>query len=83
MAHVLNITDGTNTVKLAGGDNISLIKYDPLSSLDGSIISEKADINFTSTAAANTTNLQKLNRLFEQARNYARTQTGARVYVNV
>ena len=82
MAHVLNITDGTNTVKLGGGDNISLVKYDPLSSLDGSIISERADINFTSTAAANTTNLQKLNRLFEQARNYARTQTGARVYLN-
>ena len=58
MAHILRITDGTTTINFVSGDNIELMKYDPLVSEDGSQITESAEIKFTSTATANATKLR-------------------------
>lgn len=78
---VLRITDGTTTKTFTSGDNMKLITYEPRTSTDGSDISENARVDFTSTASTNRTNITAINRLFAQARNYAKTNTGAKVYV--
>ena len=83
-AHTLTITDGTTTKSFISGDNIALMGYDPLPGKgDNDLITERNRIKFTSsTPATNAANINVINRLFEQARNYARTQTGPKVYIN-
>ena len=81
-AHVLRITDGTTTKTFTSGDSMTLIKYEPRISLNGEDIEETAEIRLASaTPATNTGNYQAIERLFLQARNYAKTETGKRVYV--
>jgi len=78
---VLRITDGTTTKTFTSGDNMTLVKYDPRVSIDGDDIQEAASVNMTSSISVNTTTLQAINRLFDQARNYDKTETGAKVYI--
>ena len=78
---ILKITDGTTTLNFSTGDDMKLISYEPKTSFNNEDIREDAKVNFTSTAATNTRHLQEINRLFTQARNYAKTQTGSRVYI--
>ena len=83
-AHVLQISDGTTTKSFVTGNDMALIEYEPGTSLNGENIRETARVNFTSkTPATNTANINTINRLFEQARNYARTETGAKVYIGL
>ena len=83
-AHVLQISDGTTTKSFVTGNDMALIAYEPQTSLSGENITETARVNFTSkTPSTNTTNINTINRLFEQARNYARTETGAKVYIGL
>jgi hypothetical protein len=60
---------------------MKLIRYEPRISMNGEDIQEVAEVDFVSTASANTANIQAINRLFEQARNYERTETGPKVYI--
>ena len=83
-AHVLRITDGTTTKTFTSGDSMSLVTYDPQVSLNGEDITETFRVNLTSkTPATNTATFQALERLFMQARNYAETETGKRVYAEL
>ena len=61
---------------------MKLIKFEPKASPDGKDITESAEVHFTAVVATNRANIQLINRLFEQARNYAKTETGPRVYVD-
>lgn len=80
-ASVLSFTDGTTTVTVTSGDE-SLLTFEPLVSTNGENVTENARVDFKSgVIATDRTNIQTLNRLFEQARAYARTQTGSKVYV--
>ena len=63
---------------------MALVGYEPITSVDGGLITERFRVNFTSqTPATNTANINTLNKLFLQARNYARTETGAKVYAGL
>ena len=80
--HILRITDGTTTKTFTSGDSMSLIKYEPRISLNGEDIEESAEIRFTSTTpATNAASYEAIEKLFMQARNYAKTGTGKRVYI--
>ncbi len=80
--NILKITDGTTTINFSRGDDIKLIAYEPLTSLTENDVRESAQVTFTSTnSSTNTNNVRRINLLFEQARNYAKTQTGSRVYM--
>ena len=79
--HNLQISDGTTTKSFVTGNTMSLVRYEPRTSLNGEDITERFRVNFTSkTPTTNTANINAINRLFEQARNYARTETGVKVY---
>jgi len=81
-SHVLRITDGTTTKTFTSGDSMTLVEYDPVVATDNFYITEKVRINFASTTpATNTANIAAINKLFRQAQNYARSQTGDRVYI--
>src|SRR5258706_9015053 len=81
MAHILRVTDGTNTITLTTSP-IKMMQYSPLVSMDGADIQETTRVDFYSaTQATNYANIQAINKLFTQARNYDETQTGVRVYV--
>jgi len=83
-SHKLQISDGTTTKSFISGDNMALVGYEPITSVDGGLITERFRVNFTSqTPATNTANINTLNKLFLQARNYARTETGAKVYAGL
>ena len=80
-AHVFQISDGTTTKSFISGNDMKLIRYQPLTSLDGEDVTERFSVNFTSkTPATNAANINTINKLFEQAKNYANTKTGAKVY---
>lgn len=82
MAHILRITDGTTTKTFTSGDNMALIRYEPMTSKDGEDIEESASIRFTSTTpATNAASYEAIEKLFLQARNYAKSGTGKRVYI--
>lgn len=81
MAHVLRITDGTTTVTFTSSP-MKIMEYAPQVSMDGSDVQETARIDFNSaTQATNFANIQAVNNLLAQARNYQNSETGARVYV--
>ena len=82
MAHVLQITSSTdNTVTFTSG-NMYLKEYVPEVSPDGmQDVRERAKIGFTGGLDTARANVQAVNRLFEQARNYERTETGKKVYI--
>jgi len=80
-AHVFQISDGTTTKSFISSNDMKLVRYQPLTSLNGEDVTERFLVNFTSkTPATNAANINTINRLFEQARNYANTEMGAKVY---
>lgn len=82
--HTLQVTDGSGTVDLSDGTNTRFIEYTPQVSSNGEPVRESLSIHFLAgTLATNTGNVQSLNKLFEQARNYQRSETGNRVYVQL
>lgn len=81
MAHILQIMSSTDNVVTFTSGDMYLQEYTPEVSENGADIREKARIGFTGTLATARANVQAVNRLFEQARNYERTATGARVYM--
>lgn len=78
---VLKITDGTITKNFSTGDSMKLITYDAGVSSNGENVTESARVDFTGSTATNTTTLQAINLLFEQARNYKKSQSGPVVYI--
>jgi len=80
MTHLLRITDGTITVTLSSGD-IYLSSYIPQVISQDGYIQDSAVIGFSGAMATNRANIQSINRLLMQAHNYARSRTGARVYM--
>ena len=78
---VLRITDGTTTKTFTSGDDMKLIAFEPRTSEDGSDIEENAKVDLVSITATNRANINSINRLFAQARNYAKTQTGPQVHI--
>ncbi len=80
MAHLLRITDGTNTVTLSSG-NMWIVEYSPKTIADGGVIQETATIGFAGGTSTFRSNRQAVNRLFVQAAKYNRSAIGPRVYV--
>lgn len=80
---LLRITDGTTTKNFSSGDSIKLIKYIPaVAQAFGKPVTDEIEVHFVAaTASDNRTAIQVVNQLLEQARNYAATETGARVYL--
>lgn len=82
MTHLLSITDGAGTVTLASSDKY-IVEYIPQVASDLSQpVRESAKIRFTTSISTIQSNLQALNRLFDQAANYTRNRSGPKVYVN-
>jgi hypothetical protein len=81
-SHALRLTDGTTYNTFTSGDNMKLVDYEPVVSLNpNENITERFRVNFTSTTpATNLANIKSINQMFDQARNYARTETGDRIY---
>lgn len=69
-----------DTVIFTSG-NMYLSEYVPEVSDFGEDVRERALVGFTSTLTTIRANIQLINNLFEQARNYGRTATGKRVYI--
>jgi len=81
MTHLLRITDNTTTVTLSSG-NMYIANFTPKTARrTDEPLSESAQIGFTGGTSTIRTNIQAINRLFEQAENYTRYKTGKRVYV--
>lgn len=80
MAHVLQIMSSTDNVVTFTAGNMYLSEYVPEVSQFGEDVREKFTVGFTGSLSTARTNVQSVNKLFEQAGNYGRTATGARVY---
>ena len=81
MAHVLRLTDGTTTITFTSGD-MYLADYVPRSAIDlYSPLQERATVGFITSTALIQSNLAIVNRLFQQALNYAENKSGPKVYV--
>lgn len=81
MTHVLRVTDGSTTISMNTGD-MYISEYTPQVATDFTQpLKETAKIRFYRTNASIRSNLNILNRLFQQAQSYDRNRTGARVYV--
>lgn len=79
---LIRITSGAITKNLAAGDSMRLMQYKPTTMPSfGSYIEEQVRFAFVGSPAVNKANFNALNLLFEQARNYRGTETGARVYL--
>lgn len=80
MAHVLRITDGTNTVTFTTGD-MYLAEFIPQVSLKNEPMYETLTVGFTNTITTIRSNVQSINRLLARAALYMKSETGPRVYV--
>lgn len=81
---LLRITDGTTTINFSTGD-FGLRSYKPTVVQEfKDFIDDDFRVDFiNATVATNRASAQAVNRLFEQARNYANNSTGAKVYLEV
>ena len=81
MTHKLRVTDGTEIVYLTE-DDLYLLNYQMRVSGGGNEpLTESLEVGFYRSIQSVRSKIKALNRLFTQAANYGRTQTGERVYV--
>jgi len=81
---LLRLTDGETTINFSVGDGEKLIEYTPQIALSFTqYIDDEFDVVFLDTPSNNRINIQKTNRLFEQARNYKSSETGRKVYIEI
>lgn len=79
---LLRITDGTTVLNFSTGNNMKLMKYKPVTVVDfEKYIEEEFNIDLVSTIATNRANINIINRLFQQARNYFDSESGPKVYL--
>lgn len=88
MAHIITITDGTNTVTLTSGTTYQVHEYDPkVPELDDQAagqVSETLEISvFGATGAIVQTNVTAIERLLEAARRRNAIGAGPRVYLTL
>lgn len=67
-------------ISMTAGDNMRLISYDPQTG-DGKFITESARVDLTGTTAQNTATIRTLNKLFVEARGFAKSGVGKRIFV--